>query len=119
MSTKYVDPVRLSKANWKRFYKELSLHSHFSKPFDIWLDEVTKVSSKDCPVDYTPISIKSGEYGETNYYFVRFFTIRPTHTNTMTKYYMDDIYSFASFKGVSMKDRTNILKFVQRHLDNQ
>lgn len=114
MAIKYVDPIRLSKSTWKQFYNEIERFSHFSKPIDIWLDEVTKVSSADCKVVYVPVTIKS-EWGEPNYFFVRCFEIRPTHTNPMTKWWMDDIYSFKSFKASLAKDRTNILKFVQQN----
>jgi hypothetical protein len=115
MAMKYVDSIKLSKSTWKQFYNEIERFSHFSKPIDIWLDEVTKIPSDSCEVVYVPISIKSEFGGEPNYFFVRFFEVRPTHTNTMTKYWADDIYSFKSFKGVSGKDRTNILKFVQQN----
>ena len=114
MAIKYVDPIRLSKRNWKRFYNEIERLSHFSKSIDIWLDEDTMIPSDSCEVVYVPIEIKS-EWGEPNYFFVRFFEVRPTHTNTMTRFWADDIYSFKSFKGVSGKDRTNILKFVQQN----
>jgi hypothetical protein len=114
MAMKYVDSISLSKSNWKQFYNEIERFSHFSKPIDIWIDENTMVSSDNCEVVYVPVSIKS-EWGEPNYFFVRFFEVRPIHTNTMTKYWADDIYSFKSFKAVSGRDRTNILKFVQQN----
>ena len=114
MAIKYVDSIKLSKENWGRFYNEIDRFSHFAKPIDIWLDEVTKLSSEDCEVLYVPVSIMS-EGGEPNYFFVRFFEVRPTHTNPMTRWWADDIYSFKSFKAVSGKDRTNIIKFVQQN----
>jgi hypothetical protein len=114
MAVKYVDAYNLSKGGWKRFGKEISSHPHFSKRIDIWLDEDTMLPSDSCEVVYVPIEIKS-EWGEPKDFFVRFFVVRPTHTNTMTKYWADDIYSFKSFKAIMAKDRTNIIKFVQQN----
>ena len=110
----YVGSYKLSKNRWKQFHKAIESYSHFSKSIDIWIDENTMVSTKDCKAVYVPISVQS-EWGEPNYYFARFFEVRPTHTNTMTRYWADDIYSNKTFKAISGKLRTNVLRFVQQH----
>ena len=59
MATNYVGSYKLSKSRWKEFYKAIAGYSHFSKSIDIWIDENTMVSTKDCKAVYVPISITS------------------------------------------------------------
>ena len=115
MAIKYVDPFRLTPKQYQKFRWRLDGITHFTRPTDIWVDEITKVDSSQLEEYFAFITIKS-EFGEAKKFFVRSWEINPTHTNPITRFYIDDLYSFDSFKPVLRKDRTNILKYVHQYL---
>lgn len=112
----YVDSFFPSQSEWDMFMDRVHSVSHFVKPIDIWVDEVTMVSSIDYDEVYTFVTIKNGEYGESKKFFVRSWEINPNHSNPFTRYYIDDLYSMDSLKSTLRKDRTNIIKFIQQSM---
>lgn len=116
MAIKYVDSFKLTNRQFEKFKYRLDGITHFKRPIDIWVDEITKLDSSTLEEYFAFITIK-GEYGsESKKFFVRSWEINPTHTNPLSRFYIDDLYSFDTFKPVLRKDRTNILKFVHRYL---
>jgi len=112
----YVDSFFPSQCEWETFMDRVNSISHFRKEVDIWVDEVTKVSSIDYNEVYTFVTIKNGEFGESKRFFLRSWEINPNHANPNTRYFIDDLYSMDSLKSTLRKDRTNIIKFIQQSI---
>jgi hypothetical protein len=110
MSNYTITPIPLS----KRKLEDIFTNKGIVRPFDIWKNELDKVSSNDCERFCIGFTLDS-TYGSNRKWFVVGYDINPTHSNPNTRYYMDDIYSLDTLKPISHKMRTNIMKFIQNN----
>lgn len=97
----------------KRLTNKIASNRHFSKPFDIWKDEISKVSTEGLEEIYVGVHIQSTG-GMDRKFVLRFFELNPTHTNHMTRFYLDDFYCAESLSSVSHKRRVDMMKYVQK-----
>ena len=112
----YVDKFQPTQKEWDRLVHRIDASPSFKHNVDIWLDEITRVDSMDYNERYSFFTLQNGENGEKKRFFLRYWDIKPTHSNPFTRYYIDDLYSFDSLRPTLRKDRTNIIKYIQQFL---
>ena len=110
MSNYTISPIPISKKKLSDIWKD----SVINRPFDIWKNEIDKVSSNECPAFCLGFKLES-TYGMVKKWFVVMYEINPTHTNPNSRYFMDDIYSLDTLKPITHKMRTNIIKYIQNN----
>ncbi len=112
----YVEQFHPTKKEWDKLVDRIDASSSFKHSIDIWLDEVTRVDSMDYNEVYSFFTVQNGENGEPKRFFLRYWDVKPTHSNPMSRYWIDDLYSFDSLRPTLRKDRTNIIKYIQQFL---